>query len=455
VNTMTDKQDGLFDNRGTTGEFLLNRSDARKQDSRLVGVAPAVPESIRTDFPDIHVGRAFIEHVARELEGTDRFSAMAIRMDRRETPGQTDMVPDTAAQLIPILKPIDRLAGKESGIWGLIDDDLVGVCFAGMADGVCLALAEELQNQLAEARAGTVTIGVAHYPTLRYGKREILDNALKAVDHAAFFGPNSRVVFDSVSLNISGDNRYQDGDIDGAIDDYLRALELDPANVNVHNSLGVCHGVLGSFEEAMSSFRSAAELGPAEAMPVYNQGLVQMLKGNPSDALGYFQEARDISPDLFETAYQMGKCHVDLGDYRQAQTHLLEAVGLNPESAPAWRFLGECHAALDMADEAVVAYNNAIKKNPNDAEALSGLGHLYDGRDENTEVATVFCQQSVDISPENGLFRQRLGRLYLKQDRLEEALTAFISAHERGYDSTSLIDETRRRQDGDSSAQDI
>jgi hypothetical protein len=47
--------------------------------------------------------------------------------------------------------------------------------------------------------------------------QQIVTNAEKALDHAGFFGPGTITGFDAVSLNISGDRRYQAGDIAGAI----------------------------------------------------------------------------------------------------------------------------------------------------------------------------------------------------------------------------------------------
>ena len=94
---------------------------------------------------------------------------------------------------------------------------------------------------------------------------------------------------------------------------------------------------------------------------------------------------------------------------------------------------------MNLTDEAVAAYKKAIRHNPNDADSLSALGYLFELQGENPEITTIFCQQSVDISPENGLFRHRLGSLYLKQNLLEEALEQFQKADELGHDSKEII----------------
>jgi lipoprotein NlpI len=52
-----------------------------------------------------------------------------------------------------------------------------------------------------------------------------------------------------------------------------KGLLLDPADVNLHNSLGVCHGVLKDYDNALSAFENAIWLAPEEMMAIYNKGL--------------------------------------------------------------------------------------------------------------------------------------------------------------------------------------
>ena len=108
-------------------------------------------------------------------------------------------------------------------------------------------------------------------------------------------------------------------------------------------------------------------------------------------------------------------------------------------------YLGEGLRALGRTEEAIQAYQRASKQNPNDAASLSALGCLFCVKGENPEIARVFCQQSVAISPENGLYRHRLGGLYLKENRLRDALEEFKKANQLGHDSLAPIEEIQKR----------
>ncbi len=54
----------------------------------------------------------------------------------------------------------------------------------------------------------------------------------------------------------------------------------------------------------------------------------------------------------------------------------------------------------------------------------------------------MFCRQAIETTPDNGLFRHRLGRLYLNRKLVEEALDEFKKAQELGYKSDEYIAKT-------------
>ena len=57
----------------------------------------------------------------------------------------------------------------------------------------------------------------------------------------------------------------------------------------------------------------------------------------------------------------------------------------------------------------------------------------------------MFCQESVKLSPENGLFRYRLGQLYFKQNRLDDALKEFKKADLLGHEASEYIEKIQRQ----------
>jgi len=448
---MTPKHEGLLRKRSLTGQFLFSKTSSEHEDDKHAGLTDDFDELVKA-FPDIRIGDSFVDQSLAGLKSSPTFGAMVISIDKSKNKKKdVSGKKNTNNARLDVAGEIGRICKIESGMWGVIDRDFFGCFFPEKSASVCLKLAKKFKVKLAKQRDETVTIGIASYPALNYKKNQILENARKAFDHAQFFGPDSTVFFDAVSLNISGDKLYDKGDIKGAIKEFNMALLLDPSNVNVHNSLGVCHGVLGNFKKALKEFKSAILLNPEDIMALHNAGLTCTITGKKDKALEYFLRAYGIDKDVFEVAFQTGKLYFEMEQPGKGLEYLEKAIKLKPESGTAFSSMGDCFTSIGMIDRAVSAYKKAIKLNANDADSLSALGLLFDAQGENLDISTLFCRQSVEISPENGLFRYRLGRLYQKANRIEAALEEFKAAKKMGYDSIQEIKQIRNLQNSETS----
>ena len=424
-------QQELFHRTQTTEDFLFYKTDEKDVKKTTQSLSEPPHASILEKFPELLSGNAFKDKAQTLLKEKECFGIMAIGLDK--SPG-TQGKP-SIENVIEILECIRTFCAEEEGLWGKLESDLLACVFPGKDKARVQIAGQTLQKKLGKPTVQTITIGMAAYPCLAYEKTQIIECALKALNHAAFFGPGSRAFFDAVSLNISGDQFYQNGNIDGAIAEYKLALQIDPEDVNVLNSMGVCHAVMGNFDTALSYFESAGRYDPDEVMAWYNSALLYKLKGNKKKALDYFLTAHSKKKDSFEIAFQTGKIYFETGNEKAGRKYYQKALTLSHEAEGNQRFVGDCHLALNDPSLALKAYKIAVKENPNDAYALSALGMLYDQKGENPEIALVFCQQSVDISPKNSLFRRRLALLHLKQKLWDKALEEFKMADQLDFKS--------------------
>ena len=436
---MTAKDRALFHRHGSDGHFLFSKTETgfiEEVDRKEIDATIA---ALQTAYPAMHSGPDFIAGCLQEVESSAQFTAMVLRLDQTGPDEEDADLTAANVKLLEAAKILDTMCRKENALWGVMESGLLAGVFPLKDGRQTIDLAGLIQKSFENKTQQTLTIGVAAYPTITYQKSDILENARKALDHATFFGPGSAVVFDGVSLNISSDKLYENGDIQGAIAELKKALSLDPANVNVHNSLGVCYGLLGKYERAMAEFQTAVDLEPKEFMSLYNMGLVYMMTESPHQALELFLEADKINGNAFEVKFQTGKLYLELGNPQNSKIFLEQAADLEPNSGAVYRYLGECYAANNLQKEAIAAYKKAIKLNPQDAAAMSALGCLFADQGENPEITMIFCRESVDLAPNNGLFRYRLGRLYADQNHLEDALKEFQKAQELGYDAAQDI----------------
>jgi tetratricopeptide (TPR) repeat protein len=442
---MTNKTKVVLQNRASAPNFLYSKTDT----GRITGIGErevvGVNEVLQSEFPDMLTGMDFIDHVGQCLESVEKFTTLAIEVDQARQEEDRYSIPGTPDEHVEVAGILETICRENNGFWGTLEAGLFGGILPDTNGSEGLKIARDFQNRLAEKAEQTVTIGIASFPIITFKKSDMINNARKALEHAAFFGPGSAVAFDGVSLNISGDKLYENGDLMEAVEEFKRALLVDPSNVNVHNSLGVCYGLQGEYDSAIEEFNAAAAIDPSEYMAMFNLGLVHTLKNQAEKALEFFLSADKIKADVYEVIFQSGKLYFESGDLEKAQSFLERAVKLDPNSGAVYQYLGECYAADNLMQDAISAYKKAIRHNPHDAASMSALGCLLDNQGENPEITLMFCRESVGLSPENGLFRYRLGKLYFKQNLFDDALKEYKKASQFGYDATQDIQKAENR----------
>ena len=431
----------LFKNRSATQEFLFSHSDDIIDDSNAQQVLPsrdstgtALPNPC---FPDMLDRQGLVHAIETHMASASTLCAIAVKI--KWAAGMKTDPPEDAGT------PMATFCRAHHGTWARSGRDRFACVFPHLSAADGQVLAQNLINAFPDAESPSITIGVAAYPNTDTTRIQIVENAEKALEHAGFFGPGTITGFDAVSLNISGDRHYQAGDIAGAIGEFKKGLLLDPADVNLHNSLGVCHGVLKDYDNALSAFENAIRLAPEEVMAIYNKGYILLLQGNREQALECFLEANARETNVFEVIFHIGQTFMEMGAAEKARLFLKAATRANSRSGPAFKSLGACMDNLGLTKEAIQAYKQAVKINPADAESLSILGRLYTERGDSRDVALVLCEQSVRLSPDNGLFRHRLGHAYLNQGKLDHALAEFELAVTMSHDSHPQIEETQDR----------
>jgi len=252
-------------------------------------------------------------------------------------------------------------------------------------------------------------------------------NACKALQHTLFFGPGTLTGFDGVSLNISGDVCYNEGDMTGAVREYRLGLELDPQNVNLLNSLGVAYVRLNRSKAAIDCFERALKVEEDNYMALFNLGSAWLTCERDDLAVGFFEKALAVDGEIFDLVLQLAELYCRSGQYRKV-VELLD-VGEDErdrradwEDASALRCLGEAWLHLGDNKRAVKCLQQAAAFNHKDSRALSLLGELYDLEGEGDEIALSLCREAVELDDTRWDNLQRLGSVLYQQGYRQEAI---------------------------------
>ncbi len=344
----------------------------------------------------------------------DNFLCAALHL----TQDQTEDIPENVNDAFEAT--FNAFLDKERGIWESLDETSFVLAFWDYnSEEKAFDLLVSLKEKLATTLKADILAGVCFFPFHNFSKPQTFSNALKAIDHAAFFGPNTHHRFDATSLNICADRLYQLGQYKNAIIEYETGLEIEPRNANLMNSLGVCFGISGQLDKAKEQFKNAAIAAPKEPMVIYNIGLLQNIDDQPDKAVIYLRKAHGVDPNVFEVELLLGQILHKKGSDDQALPYLEKAAQLNPQSALAFRLLGEIYLDKALFQKAAQQFNTAIKLNPADAISLSGYAQSWSLQEKNLKIALSFATNSVALDPDNPLFRGRLKEIQGKIDLLQ------------------------------------
>ena len=298
---------------------------------------------------------------------------------------------------------------KERGIWEILDAMTALVAFWDFKTAKeARRLLDLLKEKISKGLDAGLIMGTACFPFHGFDLTDMPGCALKALDHAAFFGPGHAIEFDALSLNISGDRRFQLNDIDAAISEYEKGLAMAPGDINLINSLGVAHGVDQDLSKAMEYFEKASKINPKETMVIHNIALIHRINDNKDSALAYLKKAHGIDPDVFEIELLLGHLLFKQEKFDLAMNHLDAAIRLKPSSGTAFRIKGKILLEQGDTPGAAVQFNQAVKLNPNDPEALSGYARAMALQKRNLPIALSFAKKSLALDPENETYKQRL-----------------------------------------------
>jgi len=126
---------------------------------------------------------------------------------------------------------------------------------------------------------------------------------------------------------------YMDaGNYRKAIENYEKALEMDPGSGAAHFNLGNAYLKLGGYEKALSELKRAIAIDPKLAGAYLNAGVALLNKKEPDEALVYFKKALELGGDALSAHWNIAHAYVLKGDGEKALAELQKALALEPSA---------------------------------------------------------------------------------------------------------------------------
>ncbi len=171
--------------------------------------------------------------------------------------------------------------------------------------------------------------------------------------------------------------RKRAGDLQGAMQDYNKAIEVEPDSAEAYNNLGLALEESGQLAQARTQYQAAIRSNPKMAVAFFNLGNLDMKEEHLDEAIMNLEKATALQPARFGVANaNKGYVLMKMGRPSEAVTAFRQAVTAGRSDAELHNAMGAALAHLGRAEEAMVEFRQALALNPNDPIALENVRML-------------------------------------------------------------------------------
>ena len=220
------------------------------------------------------------------------------------------------------------------------------------------------------------------------------------------------------------------GRLDEAAQHFLRAMEVEPANVEPLFDLAKLRFRQGRAADAEQLLNSARDLRPADPATLHNIAETLRTQGRYEEAVASYRAALEIGPEFAPSHAGLGIALFQWERYEESIGALERALALQPDlpiagSSP-YVFLGRAAQELGRP-EAAEYFAHALRRDPHDHEALDHLAMVRFG-EQRYEEALALYQTMEELDPDSAVTHSNLGATLYYLGRFEEALESIEHA---------------------------
>jgi len=274
---------------------------------------------------------------------------------------------------------------------------------------------------------------------------------------------------------LSAERHIAQGNLDRAILDLQRVIDLDPDTAYLRRELAVSYlqlqnssaaiDVLDSLikshpedsesqflyaralesldrkEEARETYEKLIDSDPDQEMAFLRLGDIYLEKDDLDNAYRVYSKLLERFPDSYAGHFFIGKIYSVRKEYDLAEQHIRRTLDLVPGLEEPHYELAEIYKAKGENQKAIDTYRKILDQNPKNLFAALELAVLYQENGSTTEAATLLEKVGVESYNDPGLFRI-IGQEYLEQNRFQSAamlLTGMLKSAPEGSGLSYLL----------------
>jgi len=317
-----------------------------------------------------------------------------------------------------LLKGTGKLKGKIEREVMEADDLMAKRDYSAAADRYKDAIAKNSKNPGAYSGYG-----------MALGKQFKLDGADEQFDKALKIDPSN--VMAHVGKAMVAINRLQSSNVTilkqrdqmlkMAESECRTALATDPGSPDGHYYLGQSLKEQGRLDEAAAEFNASIKSDDTNSDAYSALGVTKLAQGALGEAGAAFKQAISLNSGNSTAHYGLGKTYLAQGQVDAALKELNTALYQNRNSAPVHLAFGEAYNAQGNTVAAVKEFQQSILIKPENPDAYMHIADIREARGD-IELSISELRSGLELMPNNPDLLTRIGDESLRVEKLDDAI---------------------------------
>ena len=172
-------------------------------------------------------------------------------------------------------------------------------------------------------------------------------------------------------------NLYTQGQYQETLTQAAQVLKEFPNSINLYNIIGSANQSLGNLEKAVEDFKKAVSINPDFSEAYNNMGTTLKNQDKLEEAITAYEKAISLRPNYAQAFYNLGIILLDLNKLKEAEIYTLKAIEINPNFADFYYNLGAIYQKHQKLEESITAYEKALSLDPYNSAARADISASF------------------------------------------------------------------------------
>lgn len=221
-----------------------------------------------------------------------------------------------------------------------------------------------------------------------------------------------------------GVRSYLEGNLDGAIEEYEKAISLDPESPYLKTEISTLYLRKEKTEEALSLLKSSLVHNPDYVDTHLLLGGIYTKLKEYDKSIKEYKKVIQLDPKNLESYLFLGLLYREKKEYREAIDILSNLLKIESNNLMGNYYLAKIYIQTKSYDEAEELLKKVLNIKPSFDPALTDLALLYEIQKDDKK-SVEFFSDFIESNPSDTTARLHFGKILFRQDKYTEAAEEF------------------------------